>query len=78
MQFLLHGPMPHRQVSNSHSRFEEKGMVMGQKDMPARSVLSIKKAKAFLAAPSSRFLLASHEPELNHTAIPESIAGEEE
>ena len=51
---------------------------MGQRDMPARSVLHIKKAKAFLAAPSSRFLLASHEPELSHTAIPDSIAGEEE
>lgn len=70
--------MPHLQVSNPHSQFEEKRMVMGQRDVPARSVLHIKKAKAFLAAPSSRFLLASHEPELSHTAIPESIAGEEE
>ena len=70
--------MPHLQVPNPHSRFEKKGMVMGQKDMPARFVLHIKKAKAFLAAPSSRFLPASHEPELSHTAIPESIAGEEE
>lgn len=46
---------------------------MGQRDMPARSVLYIKKAKAFLAAPPSRFLIASHEPEPSHTAIPELI-----
>ena len=47
-------------------------------EMSAKEPFLPKKAKAFLAAPSSRFLLASHEPELSHTAIPESIAGEEE